>query len=155
MTKKDVLLLAMGNEIKATKFYQKLADLSTRQDMKSTFERLAQFEHGHFEKLKTIYFNEFPEFTIMNFEDNEEFKGRTDFHDPADVIRYGMEVEADMQKSYRELAEMYKAQEQEITFLELAREESYHEEILEGELQKLQGVYTWFDLSELNGKMDG
>ncbi len=154
MTRKDILVLAMGNEIKSSNFYQKLADISTMQDIKSTFERLAQFEHNHLEKLKKIYLKEYPELTVMNITENDQFNGRATFHDSADVLRYGMKIEADMQRSYRELAENYKGQEEEKIFLELAKEENYHEEVLEGELQKLQGAYTWFDLSELNGKMD-
>jgi rubrerythrin len=154
MTRKEVLLLALGNEIMAARFYQKLADSSRNSEMRSVFERLARFEHMHEEKIKNIYLNEFPEMTVMNFKDREEFRGRTHFEDPADVLHYSMEVEENMQESYLKLADMYTGEEHEKTFKTLAAEEAYHEEVLRGELQKLQGIYVWFDMSELNGMME-
>jgi rubrerythrin len=138
----------------AAKFYQKLADSTKNEDMKSVFERLARFEHMHEEKIKDIYLSEFPEMTVMNFNDREEFKGKTQFHDVGEVLSYGMEVEKNMEESYIKLAEMYAGEENEVIFKELAKEESYHTEILEEELQRIQGIHTWFDMSELNGMME-
>ena len=74
--------------------------------------------------------------------------------DPKEVLEYAITREESAHDGYLALAAHATDLEIKSTLLRFAAEEIDHKALLIAEVQRIQGVLTWYDPSELNGLME-
>ena len=128
---KEILLMAISNEIEAQEFYRKAAEKSQNTYLKSMFKEFAREEKKHEAILKRIlasesiewYFNETTDYKIA--ETVEEPALSVDMK-PADAIAIAMKKEEEAMKEYTKLAGECPDPDQKQVFLDLAAMEQNH-----------------------------
>ena len=155
MTRKEAILYAIENEIKAQNFYKMMSEKCDN-EAKQIFLNLIPMEKIHEEKLRSIFHDEFPGDKV-EIKDNlkPKFKVKqTDLRDPKTIYELGIDNENAAEKLYKKLADETEDISVKEVFLKLAQEESNHAELLQTEIERLTNIIEWFDDSELNGLME-
>lgn len=155
MNRKEAYIIAVENEIRAINLYSILAKSFQDEDLVGVFKSLSQLEKGHQEKIEESYRKEFGDTPFdYNKEALPRFEVKDDLSDPRQVLRYAITKEEDMKENYQKMAAESQQDEIKSFFHDLAAEEQNHKELLEAELNRIEGTMVWFDASELNGLME-
>ena len=149
----SLLVAAMNAEVEAKKFYEGAAQKAGSDAGKNLFAELAEFEQGHYDRLKEVINtrNKGMKFEVhVRSEEipaQSEVKGQ--FEPNKDeiikVLNIGIEAEKKAQTKYREIAKMSDDEELQSIFTEIADEERKHQRILEDQFYHMsnKGRIIW------------
>ena len=151
----DTLLTeAMKSEIDAENFYRDAAEKAQSQAGKKLFQELADFEHNHFEHVKSIIASrekghkvEPPtthrEIPSIKSEVEGEFEPNKE--EIVDLLGQGIKAEKEAQTRYAKIAELLDDQEGKEIFHGLAEDERRHHDLLEAQYYHIsnKGTIIW------------
>ena len=138
---KEILKMAVGNEVEAYEFYRDAAAKMKDPAMKKTFQELADEESGHKVLLEGYLSNEMKD---MKFSEEKDYKVAETVEAPQalstdmafkDAIALAMKKEQEAMEMYQQFADASEGAKQQETFLELAKMEK-------GNKVRLEGIYT-------------
>jgi rubrerythrin len=149
----SLLIEAMNAEVEAKKFYEGAARKAASAAGRNLFTELAEFEQGHYDRLKEIIS---ARNKGMKFEAQVRSKAITvqsevkgQFEPNKDeiikVLNMGIEAEKKAQAKYREIAKMSEDAEFRNIFNDIADEERKHQRILEDQFYHMsnKGRIIW------------
>lgn len=136
---KEIITMAVGNEIEAYEFYKAAADKVKDSNMKSIFQDLANEELRHKDFLQGLVTGAKP----MLFDESKDYKIAETIDKPklsitmapADAIGLAVKNEEDAMLMYADLAKVSADKEQKEMFESLSRMEQGHK-------VRLEGMYT-------------
>ena len=146
---KEILKMAVGNEIEAFEFYRDAAAKMKDPAMKKTFQELADEESGHKVLLEGFLSNEMKD---MKFSDEKDYKVAETVEAPQalstdmafkDAIALAMKKEQEAMEMYQQFADASDEAKQKETFLELAKMEKGHKVRLEGIYTDIAFIEVW------------
>ncbi|MBN1338327.1 MAG: ferritin family protein [Bacteroidales bacterium] len=146
---KEILKMAINNEIEAYEFYLQAAGKSKSENMKSTFNELAEEELSHRKTLEGFLSDESLK---LNFRESKaDYKVSETVELPPltgdmsflDGITLAMKKEEEAMAMYKEFAEASGSMEQKNTFLQLANMEQGHKVKLEELYNNAAFVEVW------------
>ncbi len=150
----DLLVEAMNSEIEAETFYAKAADKAQSEAGKKLFSELANFEHNHFERVKTIVESRnkgtkidipaaHPELPEIKPELKGEFEPNKD--EIVELLTLGIKAEKEAQRRYTEIAAQLDDAEGKEIFASLAEDERRHHDLLEAQYYHMsnKGTIIW------------
>ena len=138
---KEILKMAVGNEVEAYEFYRDAATKMKDPAMKKIFQGLADEESGHKVLLESYLSNEKKD---MKFKDEKDYKVAEAVEAPQtlstdmafkDAIALAMKKEQEAMEMYQQFADASEGAKQKETFLELAKMEKGHK-------VRLEDIYT-------------
>lgn len=143
---------AIEQEVKIRNLYLLLEKSFKSEDLQNIFKRLAVIEKGHADKLSKMFKEKFPgESLNVNPDELPAYSNKHDLSDAKSVFLFAIEEEQKAQKKYQELAELETDSNIKEFLRALAEEESKHADLLEKEIEKMEGILIWYDETELNG----
>jgi len=156
ITTKELYQKAIQNEIMARNLYMYLEKASTAGEIQNKYAQLAAFEEDHKNKLINLLNKNFPGVKVEVKESlmPDLIKSFKVADDIKEAIKLAIKLEIDARDFYVEMAKDTSSEENRKLLLTFANEEAEHKEFLETELLQLQGLYTWYDYSELTGLME-
>jgi rubrerythrin len=146
---KEILKMAVGNEVEAYEFYRDAAAKMKDPAMKKTFQELADEESGHKVLLEGYLSNEMKD---MKFSEEKDYKVAETVEAPQalstdmafkDAIALAMKKEQEAMEMYRLFADASEEAKQKETFLELAKMEKGHKVRLEGIYTDIAFIEAW------------
>ena len=146
---KEILKMAVGNEVEAFEFYRDAAAKMKDPAMKKTFQELADEESGHKVLLEGFLSNEMKD---MKFSDEKDYKVAETVEAPQvlstdmafkDAIALAMKKEQEAMEMYQQFADASEEAKQKETFLELAKMEKGHKVRLEGIYTDMAFIEVW------------
>ena len=150
-----LLTEAMNAEEEARKFYADAAGKASSQAGKKLFAELADFEQGHYDRLRNFIEERTTGKTTDRQEPTRAFSGKSEvegeFEPNKDeivkVLSIGIEAEKKAQAKYREIAKMFDDPSSKAIFTTMAEEERKHETILDDQFYSLsnKGTMIWGD----------
>ncbi len=154
--KLDSLLTdAMNAEAEAMKFYMNAAEKAASNAGRSLFKELADFEQGHYERIKKIIESRNTGMVLKEITPSEEIPVKSEvegqFEPNKDeiikVLSIGIEAEKKAREKYLEIAKVSEDEESKNMFNNIAEEERKHQSILENQFYSLSntGKIIWGD----------
>jgi rubrerythrin len=153
--KLDSLLMdAMNAEAKAREFYADAAEKAASGAGKSLFKELADFEQGHYDRLKGIIEArnkglkiEAPPAKEIPIKSEVEGEFEPNKDEVTKVLTIGIDAEKNAQAKYLEIAQMFEDAESRSIFNNMAEEERKHQKILEDQFYHMsnKGRIIWGD----------
>ena len=146
---KEILKMAVGNEVEAYEFYRDAAAKMKDPAMKKTFMELADEESGHKVLLEGYLSNEMKD---MKFSEEKDYKVAETVEAPQtlstdmafkDAIALAMKKEQEAMEMYQQFADASEGAKQKETFLELAKMEKGHKVRLEGIYTDIAFIEVW------------
>lgn len=146
---KEILQMAVGNEVEAYEFYRDAAAKMKDPAMKKTFQELADEESGHKVLLEGFLSNEMKD---MKFINEKDYKVAETVEAPQtlstdmafkDAIALAMKKEQEAMEMYQQFADASEGAKQKETFLELAKMEKGHKVRLEGIYTDIAFIEVW------------
>ena len=146
---KEILKMAVGNEVEAYEFYRDAAAKMKDPAMKKTFQELADEESGHKVLLEGYLSNEMKD---MKFSEEKDYKVAETVEAPQalstdmafkDAIALAMKKEQEAMEMYQQFADASEGAKQKETFLELAKMEKGHKVRLEGIYTDIAFIEVW------------
>lgn len=146
---KEILKMAVGNEVEAFEFYRDAAAKMKDPAMKKTFQELADEESGHKVLLEGFLSNEMKD---MKFSDEKDYKVAETVEAPQtlstdmafkDAIALAMKKEQEAMEMYQQFADASEGAKQKETFLELAKMEKGHKVRLEEIYTNVAFIEVW------------
>ena len=146
---KEILKMAVGNEVEAYEFYRDAAAKMKDPAMKKTFMELADEESGHKVLLEGFLNNEMKD---MKFSEEKDYKVAETVEAPQalstdmafkDAIALAMKKEQEAMEMYQQFADASEGAKQKETFLELAKMEKGHKVRLEGIYTDIAFIEVW------------
>ena len=146
---KEILKMAVGNEVESFEFYRDAAAKMKDPAMKKTFQELADEESGHKVLLEGFLSNEMKD---MKFSDEKDYKVAETVEAPQtlstdmafkDAIALAMKKEQEAMEMYQQFADASDEAKQKETFLELAKMEKGHKVRLEGIYTDIAFIEVW------------
>lgn len=146
---KEILKMAVGNEVESFEFYRDAAAKMKDPAMKKTFQELADEESGHKVLLEGFLSNEMKD---MKFSDEKDYKVAETVEAPQtlstdmafkDAIALAMKKEQEAMEMYQQFADASEGAKQKETFLELAKMEKGHKVRLEGIYTDIAFIEVW------------
>ena len=146
---KEILKMAVGNEVEAYEFYRDAAAKMKDPAMKKTFMELADEESGYKVLLEGFLSNEMKD---MKFSDEKDYKVAETVEAPQtlstdmafkDAIALAMKKEQEAMEMYQQFADASEGAKQKETFLELAKMEKGHKVRLEGIYTDIAFIEVW------------
>ena len=146
---KEILKMAVGNEVEAYEFYRDAAAKMKDPAMKKTFMELADEESGHKVLLEGYLSNEMKD---MKFSEEKDYKVAETVEAPQalstdmafkDAIALAMKKEQEAMEMYQQFADASEEAKQKETFLELAKMEKGHKVRLEGIYTDIAFIEVW------------
>ena len=146
---KEILKMAVGNEVEAYEFYRDAAAKMKDPAMKKTFMELADEESGHKVLLEGYLSNEMKD---MKFSEEKDYKVAETVEAPQtlstdmafkDAIALAMKKEQEAMEMYQQFADASEEAKQKETFLELAKMEKGHKVRLEGIYTDIAFIEAW------------
>lgn len=146
---KEILKMAVGNEVEAYEFYRDAAAKMKDPAMKKTFMELADEESGHKVLLEGYLNNEMKD---MKFSDEKDYKVAETVEAPQtlstdmafkDAIALAMKKEQEAMEMYQQFADASEGAKQKETFLELAKMERGHKVRLEDIYTNIAFIEVW------------
>ncbi len=146
---KEILQMAVGNEVEAYEFYRDAAAKMKDPAMKKTFQELADEESGHKVLLEGYLSNEMKD---MKFKEEKDYKVAETVEAPKtlstdmafkDAIALAMKKEQEAMEMYQQFADASEGAKQKETFLELAKMEKGHKVRLEGIYTDMAFIEVW------------
>ncbi len=147
-TYKDILEMAVENEVEAHEFYKAAAEKIQDKNLKKTFEDLAEEETKH-KVLLEGYLNN--DMKTMKFKENKDFQLSETVEEKTlstdmsfkDAIALAMKKEEEAMNMYRQFAEASEEEKQKATFEELVKMEQQHKTRLEDIYSNAAFVEVW------------
>jgi len=146
---KEILKMAVANEVEAYEFYRDAAAKMKDPAMKKTFEELADEESGHKVLLEGYLSNEMKD---MKFNEEKDYKVAETVEAPQtlstdmafkDAIALAMKKEQEAMEMYQNFADASEGAKQKETFLELAKMEKGHKVRLEDIYTNVAFIEVW------------
>jgi len=146
---KDILKLAINNEIEAYEFYLNASLKAKFENLKSTFRELAEEEKNHKRTLEAFLHNDSLK---MNFKDSPadyrvtesiELPTLTSDMSFAEGIALAMKKEQEAMEMYRKFADAIQEPDQKNTFLQLSKMEQGHKARLEDLYTNAAYIEAW------------
>lgn len=145
---KEILTLAILNEVEAYEFYLEVAKSSQDKAIKSIFQEMAEQELGHRDLLqsyldgstKTFSFKAAPDYKVSETVDKPKLSLAMK---PVDAIALAMKNEEDAMNMYQKFADASDDAEQTKLFLELVKMETGHKAKLEDLYTNMAFPETW------------
>ena len=145
---KDILAMAVENEVEAHEFYKAAAAKIQDKNLKKTFEDLAEEETKHKVLLQGYLENDMK---TMKFKENKDFQLSETIEEQAlstdmsfkDAIALAMKKEEEAMNMYRQFAEASEDEKQKETFEELVKMEQQHKTRLEDIYTNAAFVEVW------------
>lgn len=146
---KEILQMAVGNEVEAYEFYRDAAAKMKDPAMKKTFQELADEESGHKVLLEGYLSNEMKD---MKFKEEKDYKVAETVEAPKtlstdmafkDAIALAMKKEQEAMEMYQQFADASEGAKQKETFLELAMMEKGHKVRLEEIYTNVAFIEVW------------
>lgn len=146
---KEILKMAVGNEVEAYEFYRDAAAKMKDPAMKKTFQELADEESGHKVLLEGYLSNEMKD---MKFSEEKDYKVAETVEAPQalstdmafkDAIALAMKKEQEAMEMYQQFADASEGAKQKETFLELAKMEKGHKVRLEDIYTNIAFIEVW------------
>ncbi len=145
---KDILAMAVENEVEAHEFYKAAAEKIQDKNLKKTFEDLAQEETKHKvllegylkNDMKTMKFKENKDFQLSETVEKKTLSTDMSFKD---AIALAMKKEEEAMNMYRQFAEASEEEKQKETFAELVKMEQQHKTRLEDIYSNAAFVEVW------------
>lgn len=146
---KEILKMAVANEVEAYEFYRDAAAKMKDPSMKKTFEELADEESGHKVLLEGYLSNEMKN---MKFNEEKDYKVAETVEAPQtlstdmafkDAIALAMKKEQEAMEMYQNFADASEGAKQKETFLELAKMEKGHKVRLEDIYTNVAFIEVW------------
>ncbi|HNX00864.1 MAG TPA: ferritin family protein [Candidatus Cloacimonadota bacterium] len=154
-SRKEAYILAIHYEIKSQNLYRSLAKSFKQENVSRTFLNLVPLEEMHEEKLRDGFQREFPNETLAIDEEKVKHDVPADIvNDPKSILEFAVGREELAHEAYLRLAQGCVHADMKELFLQFAEEESNHKTILQTEIQRIQGLISWYDPSELNGLVE-
>ncbi|HNQ42866.1 MAG TPA: ferritin family protein [Candidatus Cloacimonadota bacterium] len=154
MNRQETFRIAIEAEIRSQNLYKALAKSFQKPESSAIFNELVLYEQHHETKLRALYTQEFPEAALqLTLDPDQELSG-LNLNDPKAVLEFAISREELAQNIYLKLAEQSANREVRNLLTSFAQEEANHKELLFTELERLHGVVTWYDPSELSGLME-
>lgn len=155
MTRKEAYILAIQNEIKSQNLYTAMAKSFGKSEMATTLLSLVPLEKNHEEKLRLLFAKEFPNEVIeVDPKLTPKFGYAEIVNDPQALFEFAISREDLAQNGYLQLASGSTDAEVKVLFENFANEELQHKELLESEIQRINGLMSWYDPSELTGLVE-
>jgi rubrerythrin len=147
-TYKEILEMAVENEVDARDFYKGAAEKVQDKNLKKTFEDLAKEESKHKALLQGYLENDMQN---MKFKENKDFQLSETVEEKTlstdmsfkDAIALAMKKEEEAMNMYRQFAEASEGEEQKETFRELVKMEQQHKTRLEDIYSNAAFVEVW------------
>lgn len=145
---KEILKMAVGNEVEAYEFYRDAATKMKDPAMKKTFQELAEEEAGHKTLLEGYLYDEMKD---LKFNEEKDYKVAETIEAPQalstdmafkDAIALAMKKEQEAMEMYQQFADASIGAKQKETFLELANMEKGHK-------VRLENIYTDIAFTEV------
>jgi rubrerythrin len=155
ISRKEAYIIAIQYEIKSQNLYKSLAKSFKQENASKTIQSLVPLEEIHEEKLRSAYEKEFKGESVNV--DRSKIVGDIPaqmINDPKSILEFAIGREDLAHDAYIRLAEGCVDPNIRILFEKFAEEESYHKTILQTEIQRIQGLLSWYDPSELNGLVE-
>ncbi|UCG29148.1 MAG: ferritin family protein [candidate division WOR-3 bacterium] len=154
--KLDSLLTdAMNAEAEAMKFYMNAAEKAASNAGRSLFKELADFEQGHYERIKKIIESRNTGMVLKEITPSEEILVKSEVEgqfepnkdEIINVLSIGIEAEKKAREKYLEIAKVSEDEESKNMFNNIAEEERKHQSILENQFYSLSntGKIIWGD----------
>ncbi|MDH4210134.1 MAG: ferritin family protein [candidate division WOR-3 bacterium] len=154
--KLDSLLTdAMNAEAEAKKFYMDAAEKAQSNAGKNLFKELAEFEQGHYDRIKKIIESRNTGVTLTEIVPSKDISVKSEvegqFEPNKDevikVLTIGIEAEKKAQAKYLEIAKISEDNESKSIFTNMAEEERKHQLILEDQFYSMsnKGKIIWGD----------
>jgi rubrerythrin len=150
-----LLVEAMNAEAEAKKFYSDAAAKAASNAGKNLFKELADFEQGHYDRLKNLIEARNKGLKIEAKISAQEMPGQAEvegeFEPNKDeitkVLTIGIEAEKKAQAKYREIARIFEDAAAKTIFENMAEEERKHQSILENQFYSIsnKGRIIWGD----------
>jgi rubrerythrin len=150
-----LLVEAMNAEAEAKKFYSDAAAKAASNAGKNLFKELADFEQGHYDRLKNLIEARNKGLKIEAKISAQEMSGQAEvegeFEPNKDeitkVLTIGIEAEKKAQAKYREIARIFEDAAAKTIFENMAEEERKHQSILENQFYSIsnKGRIIWGD----------
>ncbi len=145
---RDILTMAVENEVEAHEFYKAAASKVADKNLKKTFEDLAKEETKHKVLLQGYLKNDLK---TMKFKDNKDFQVSETVEEKTlttdmsfkDAIALAMKKEEEAMNMYRQFAEASEDDKQRETFEELVKMEQQHKTRLEDIYTNAAFVEVW------------
>jgi len=133
---KEILIMAINNEVEAYDFYNNAAQKSQSENLKTTFKELAEDELNHKRTLEAFLNNEtkqmqFSEVADYKVSESVELPKLTNEMSFIDGITLAMKKEEEAMDMYNKFADASTEQAQKEMFLQLAKMELGHKAKLE------------------------
>lgn len=149
----NLLVEAMNAEIKAREFYVDASQKAQSPSGKQFFKELADFEQGHYERVKLVIETRTAGKPFETYEPTHipaidaEIKGEIEPNkdEIVDVINLAIQAEKDAQERYKKIADALDDQTAKALFEGLAEEESKHQRLLEDQFYHMsnKGTIIW------------
>lgn len=142
----ELLYLALESELLAKRFYERAVEKAESKRAKEFFKTLAEFEQGHFKRVKNIIEDRKAQKTIHSvdvestyFSAKPEVEGEIEPNkgEIADVLILAIDAEKNAYKKYKEIAALIDDDEGKKIFKSFADSEKTHQRILEDEFYSL------------------
>lgn len=154
MNRQEAIRIAIEAEIRSQNLYKALAKSFRTPESEQIFKQLVQYEEIHEAKMRELFALEFPGTTLKLMDDlSMELQG-VKLEDPKAVLEFAISREELAQNIYMKLAEQTPDGDTKALLRSFAAEEANHKELLFAELERIQGILSWYDPSELNGLME-
>ncbi|MDD3876634.1 MAG: ferritin family protein [Bacteroidales bacterium] len=145
---KEIIAMAINNEIEAYEFYSNAAEKSKSANLKATFIELAEEEMNHKKTLEAFLNNEgkqmqFQSVTDYKITESVELPKLTSEMSFADGIALAMKKEEEAMLMYSKFAEASTVQSQKETFMQLAKMEQGHKVKLENLYSNTAYTEVW------------
>lgn len=154
MNKQTMYQMVIEAEIRAQLLYKSLARAFRNPETSAVFQELVELERIHEEYMRKAFAEEFggrqPE---LKKQKEVELKG-VKLTDPVEVLRFAQTREDIARDAYLEIAEQAEETELKELMNNFAIQEEGHIQVIQDEIDRLQGSIIWFDPSELNGLME-
>jgi rubrerythrin len=146
--------IALVAEAKAQKFYTQAAGKTAHPQAKEMFKQLADFEQGHYNRLKELIASLAKKKQYIDYEGKDfNFRIKSEVSGPIeenkedalDILIRAIGAERDAQKHYTQLAQKTKDPAGKKMFERLAYEESLHYRLLSDEFYFLNNKSRWGD----------
>ncbi len=150
----DAIKMAMVAEIKAQKLYAQAASKTTNLEAREMFKQLADFEQGHYNRLKELLASLSKKKLYTTYEGRDfDYKIKSEVAGPVeqnkedmlDILIMAIGAERDAEKHYTHLAQKTKDAAGKQMFERLAFEENTHYRILSDEFYLLNNKGRWGD----------
>ncbi len=154
-SRKEAYILAIQNEIRSQELYKALAKSFKEENAKKAFHSLIPLEEIHEEKLIIAYKIEFPGQALNIIRDEVPGDIPADLiSDPKSILEFALSREDLAHDGFMYLALSCNDMEIRTLFEKFAKEEYDHKIILQTEIERIQGLISWYDPSELNGLVE-